>query len=103
MTATPWHGTEAGYRTAVARAAARRTTPAPNDWTPPTGDTWLLVRVGRDEMTCLGCGETFASGDYCQRCGARDGEDGPHKRREDLPPAVPTLDYLREDEYRMVG
>lgn len=99
---TPWHGTEAGYLTAIARAAARR--PAqPADWTPPTGDTWPLVCVAPNEMTCCECGETFAAGSICTRCNTADEETGERRNREEMPPAVPTLAYLKEDEYRMVG
>lgn len=55
------------------------------------------VRVGKDELTCLECGETFSPHDICPRCGLRD--DG--IRRTEMPPAVPTLSYLREGEYEL--
>lgn len=55
------------------------------------------VRVLPDEMTCLGCGETFVAGRYCVNCSVN--EDG--TRRRNPPPAVPTVSYLREGEYEM--
>jgi hypothetical protein len=96
---TPWHGTEAGYFAAIARAATRRRTPTPGDWTPPTGDTQWLVSVVPGEMTCLGCGETFAASSICTRCHTADEETG--KRPQQAPPAVPTVSYLREEEYKI--
>ena len=64
-------------------------------WTAPTGDTQFLVRVQPGERTCLECGDTFAAGGYCLRCGTRD--DG--ARRGETPPSVPTASYLRADEF----
>ncbi len=63
-------------------------------WRKPTGDTQHLVTVQRGERTCLQCGDTFA-GAYaeggargvCVHCGS--------KR------SVPTVSYLRTDEYRI--
>lgn len=72
--------------------------PAPAAWTPPTGDTWRLVRVAPDERTCLACGDTFC-GEYCTRCGARDEQGGAPRAVQ--PPSVPTLRYLRDGEYEV--
>lgn len=88
-------------QTAIARAKNRQTrAPGPDDYTPPSGDTWGLVRVaGPQEMTCLACGETFLAGGHCVRCGLREDPSdhtGPYK---EPPPAVPTLSYLKEGEY----
>lgn len=88
---TPWHGSATFARTPQDCA----------DWSKPTGDTQHVIYVARDELTCLGCGETFTAGDYCQRCGARDGEDGPHRSRKDMPPAVRTTSYLWPGEYEV--
>lgn len=98
MIAASWRSSEALF---AANNATRRPAPLPSDWTPPTGDTQQAIKVAPNELTCLGCGETFALGDYCQRCGARDGEDGPHRKREQMPPAVPTASYLRPGEYEV--
>jgi len=60
-----------------------------------------LIIVGRGEVTCLNCGETFpATWMCCPRC-----EDGsqPGLRRQDntavRTPTVPTVRYLRPGEY----
>lgn len=79
----------AAARTAQkAREEARRFA----QWRKPSGDTQPLVRVGRGELTCLRCWETYGvstpvtgEGTYCWRCGGRSG--------------VPTTDYLRAGEY----
>jgi hypothetical protein len=55
--------------------------------------------TSEQEMTCLGCGETFV-GEMCYRCGLTEpGKKNVH--RKELPPAVPTLSYLRVGEYRI--
>ena len=69
-------------------------------WKAPTGDSQWLVRVQPGERTCLGCGDTFAAGGYCIRCGVRD--DGAWCGENDRPPSVATVDYLRPDEYTVV-
>ena len=66
-------------------------------WKAPTGDTQWLVRVQPGERTCLGCGDTFAAGGYCLRCGTRD--DGTRRAKGDMPPSVATAAYLHPDEY----
>lgn len=68
----------------------------------PTADDWefYLVRVAKDERTCLGCGETFVRG-ICPRCGLPEpGEQGGKGRRERIPPSVSTESYLKPEEYR---
>ena len=78
--------------------------PAGKYW--PTADDWefYLVRVGKGERTCLGCGETFPADGYCARCGLPD--PGAKSRNdtvaEKLPPSVATDSYLRPEEYRIV-
>lgn len=69
-------------------------------WQAPTGDTQWLVVVQPGERTCLECGDTFAAGGYCIRCGVRD--DGAWCSEEDRPPSVLTVDYLRPDEYMVI-
>jgi hypothetical protein len=104
---SPWNPTDATVAVSIAAAATRRRTPhvldgQPNDWQPPTGDTQRFVTlVSPDEMTCLGCFETFPAGGYCQRCGQRDGESNQFYDADQLPPAVPTLSYLEPGEYRL--
>jgi hypothetical protein len=100
---SPWAPNDATVAVSLAAADARRRTPhvldgQPSDWRPPTGDTQqLVIVIAPDEMTCLGCGETFPAGRMCWRCGERDGDD----YRRELPPAVRTLDYLQPGEYRL--
>ncbi len=69
-------------------------------WKAPTGDTQWFVMVQPGERTCLGCGDTFAPGGYCIRCGVR--EDGAWCGEDKRPPSVATVDYLRSDEYAVV-
>lgn len=66
-------------------------------WKAPTGDTQWLVRVHPGERTCLACGDTFAAGSYCMRCGTR--ADGTRLSKDAMPPSVPTEAYLHPDEY----
>ena len=66
-------------------------------WKAPTGDTQWLVLVQPGERTCLACGDTFAVGGYCMRCGTRD--DGTRRAKGDMPPSVPTASYLHPDEF----
>jgi len=66
-------------------------------WKAPTGDTQWLVQVQPGERTCLACGDTFADGGYCMRCGTRD--DGTRRAKGDMPPSVATAAYLHPDEY----
>ena len=71
----------------------------------PTADDWNfhVVHVIPGERTCLGCGETFPGGGYCQRCGLPEpGEKRGRRRQDRLPPSVPTEGYLQPDEYRIV-
>lgn len=70
-------------------------------WKAPTGDTQWLVLVQPGERTCLACGDTFAVGSYCLRCGTRD--DGTRRSKDDMPPSVPTVTYLRAEEYATVN
>jgi hypothetical protein len=56
------------------------------------------VTVGHDEVTCLGCGETYTAGEHCPRCA---GDDSHARRHGKLPPAVPTTSYLRHGEYEL--
>lgn len=99
MITSSWRSSEAIF---AAHNATRRPAPLPGDWTPPTGDTQHVIYVARDEMTCLGCGETFTAGSICTRCNERDEVTGERTRRCDLPPAVPTASYLRPGEYEAV-
>lgn len=98
---TPWAPTDASVAAAVGKYTSGHSKTYmllldPN-WKAPTGDTRPFVTLtSPEEMTCLGCGETFVS-KYCHRCGLKD--DGAIK--EDLPPAVRTLDYLKPGEYRL--
>lgn len=62
------------------------------------GHTVWRVRVGPGEMTCLGCGETFAAGGQCPVC-TFDKQGKPTRER---PAAVETLSYLREGEWERV-
>ena len=66
-------------------------------WQAPTGDTQWLVMVQPGERTCLACGDTFAAGGYCMRCGTW--EDGTRRAKGDMPPSVPTASYLHADEF----
>jgi len=50
-----------------------------------------VVRVNRNEQTCLDCGETTTE-DYCPTCS--DFSEGLVVRH-----LVPTISYLRDDEY----
>lgn len=92
----PWAASQAEIDANIARTAQRRAHPA-TDWRKPTGDTRHLVIVGRNEQTCLRCGETFGvftrpvAGEsaFCWRCGGKVG--------------VPTTSYLREGEYEGVS
>lgn len=66
-------------------------------WKAPTGDTQWLVLVQPGERTCLACGDTFAAGGYCMRCGTW--EDGTRRAKGDMPPSVPTAGYLHPGEF----
>lgn len=66
-------------------------------WKAPTGDTQWLVQVQPGERTCLKCGDTFAPGGYCMRCGTR--ADGTRLSKADMPPSVETAAYLLPNEY----
>lgn len=100
---TPWAPTDASVAAAVGKYTSGHTKTYrllldPN-WRPPTGDTQRFVTlVSPDEMTCLVCGETF-TGQYCDRCGVS--EDGSTRFPNGKTPAVRTLDYLQEGEYRL--
>lgn len=99
MSTTPWAPTTEAVLAAIAKGQHNRQNMNGIDpnWQRPTGDTYRFVTlVSPEEMTCLGCGETFV-GKYCHRCGLK--EDGAIK--EDLPPAVRTLDYLKPGEYKL--
>lgn len=53
------------------------------------------VKVGSaNEKTCLDCGET-TTGDYCLRCADENGT----AEAKSTPRLVPTLSYLRPNEY----
>lgn len=56
------------------------------------------VRVAPGELTCVGCGETFARGKECPRCAM----DEHGKPAAVVPPAVETVSYLREGEWERV-
>lgn len=97
-TRTPWRPNDANVAAAFLRSSVRRGQhQGQTDWPAPTGDTQPLIKVGRDEMTCLACGDTFRASSFCVRCGLREGESG--AMLESLPPSVPTVDYLRVGEY----
>lgn len=66
-------------------------------WKAPSGDTQWLVQVQPGERTCLACGDTFAAGGYCMRCGTW--EDGTRRLKNEMPPSVPTAAYLHPEEY----
>ena len=56
---------------------------------------WVTAAAG--EMTCLACGETVPVGlEYCLRC---NDDFAPWTRSE----LTPTVSYLREGEYVVVG
>ena len=85
---------------ATSEAAHDRTT-----WRRPSANDleFRMVRVTKDERTCLGCGETFGKG-ICPRCGLPEpGEKEGRSRLDRLPPNVLTESYLRPEEYRLVG
>lgn len=48
------------------------------------------IKVSTDEVTCTECGETFPARWCCPRCGRQT-------------PTVPTISYLRKDEYEMTN
>lgn len=101
---TPWAPTDASVAAAVGKYTSGHTKTylllLDPTWRPPTGDSQRFVTlVSPDEMTCLGCGETFPAGKYCERCGLR--EDGEHRSKDDMPPAVRTVDYLKPGEYKL--
>ena len=58
------------------------------------------IRVGRGEMTCTRCGETTALG-YCVRCN-EDTHGGGNKAKL-AAQLVPTVSYLKDGEYEVVG
>lgn len=66
----------------------------------------VLIRVAMNELTCVVCGEVTGEG-FCARCNHHD-EDGllfNRKRQGDpslMANLVPTISYLREDEYVVV-
>lgn len=84
-------------------SAAPRPPRLPRRYGPTANDLeFRLVRVLRNERTCLGCGETFTNG-MCPRCGLPEpGEQGEGKRKDRLPPSVATDSYLLPEEYRLV-
>ena len=62
------------------------------------------IRVGRNEMTCTVCGEV-TNQNYCVRCneevgvmGNKHAQVAAHHGR-----MVPTVSYLRDGEYEVVG
>lgn len=55
------------------------------------------VRVGNGEMTCTVCGEVVISR-RCPRCHIDDEEEGEPNESS----LVPTVSYLREDEFVLV-
>lgn len=63
-----------------------------------------LVKVARNEMTCLGCGE-IAIGGYCPNCGGDNLAEAAMfgDFRSDPPPLVPTTSYLRDGEYYLAA
>ena len=69
--------------------AVRATSP---DAAPPPAVRDTII-VGRGELTCTACGETFGAltvadgAPFCWRCGGRDG--------------VPTVAYLHDGEYEV--
>lgn len=101
---SPWHPTDASVAATVGKYTSGHTKtymllldPA---WKAPTGDTYRFVTLtSPNEMTCLVCGETFPAGGYCERCGI--GEDGSTRFPAGKTPAVRTLEYLQEGEYRL--
>ncbi len=63
------------------------------------------VKVAPDEMTCCECGDTYpAAWGGCVRCSMNDqadrNDDG--HRRLKRTRSVPTVSYLRADEFEMV-
>ncbi len=60
-----------------------------------------LITVGRNERTCLVCGEVYALLPSCPRCAGDEElqEEGTARSS----PAVYTVDYLREGEWRYVS
>lgn len=61
------------------------------------------IRVGKEELTCTVCGETSAWG-YCVRCNEEAHGNGENAKRRTLAQhMVPTVSYLRDGEYEVVG
>ena len=62
------------------------------------GDTkWRVIVAGRDEVTCLDCGETYPRRwQGCPRCN-EDAQNGLMRKTR----TVPTLSYLRPGEYEI--
>jgi hypothetical protein len=65
------------------------------------GNIVWRVRVAKNEMTCLDCGETTTRG-FCTRCVVEDDEMGASGHSKLGRNLVPTLSYLREGEYECV-
>ncbi len=62
------------------------------------------IRVGKEELTCTVCGETSAWG-YCVRCNEEVGVMG-NKHAQvaaNRGRMVPTVSYLKDGEYEVVG
>ncbi len=60
------------------------------------------IRVGRGEMTCTRCGETTNQA-YCVRCGDDTAKAGYTKTVRGMGQLVPTVSYLKDGEYEVVG
>lgn len=60
------------------------------------------IRVGRGEMTCTLCGETTNQA-YCVRCGEDTAAAGYTKAVAGKGRLVPTVSYLKPEEYEVVG
>ena len=62
------------------------------------------IRVGRNEMTCTVCGEVTNQA-YCMRCNEEADVQGNNYAQVAAKRGrmVPTVSYLREEEYEVVG
>lgn len=79
-------------------AGRKRRNASDEGWRPPAVLPYVTVYPG--EHTCLDCGSVFVPPDICPLCGqSEEKPDGKHRWHGR---SVPTTNYLREDEYRVL-